>query len=66
MGVIIRNDEEYYTKQYWYEFIDQKKLKSLMKYKIMQCLKETFAKPIERGTFLMKVKDVNPLFTVKK
>lgn len=66
MGIIIKNGEEYYTKQYWYEFIDQKTLKSLIKYKIMQCLKETFAKPIESGSFLVKVKNVNPLFTVGK
>lgn len=65
MGKVIKNGEEYYTLQQWYEFIDHKSLKRLMKYKIMECLKETFAKPIERGSFIAKVKGgINPLFMV--
>ncbi len=60
---IIKDGEEYYTQEFWYEFIDSNHLKRLMKYKIADCLKETLAKPIQRGRF--SYKNINPLFNPK-
>lgn len=61
---MMKDGEEYYTQQYWYEFIDMKGLQRLQKYKIIDCLKETLAKPIKSGHFYFK--QINPLFTLKK
>lgn len=58
---IMHKGEEYQTQEYWYEFIDHKLFKRLEKYKIMECLKETFAKPIQEGHLLCKT--VNPIFS---
>jgi predicted secreted protein len=58
-----RNGEEYYTSKYWYEFLDIALAKKLAKYKIMECLKETLAQPIQTGRFYYK--EINPLFTHK-
>jgi hypothetical protein len=60
---VMRNDKEYYTQEYWYEFIEPNHYKRLMKYKITDCFKETFAKPITGGRFLYE--KINPLFTHK-
>jgi hypothetical protein len=59
----MRNNEEYYTHEQWYEFVDEKLIKRLMKYKIIDCLKETLTKPIETGRFY--IKQINPLFDIK-
>ena len=56
-----RNGEEWYTQEFWYEFIDLNLLKRLMvKYKIFSCLKETFAKPITNGRFYWQ--KTSPIF----
>jgi hypothetical protein len=60
---VMRNNEEYYTHEQWYEFVDEKLIKRLMKYKIIDCLKETLTKPIETGRFY--IKQINPLFDIK-
>ncbi len=52
--------EEYFTQEYWYEFIEPKLAKQLQKYKIVECLKETLAKPIKSGRFLTK--GIKPIF----
>lgn len=57
---VMRNDEEYYTSETWYEFADEKRTKKLCKYRIVECFKESFAKPIETGRLYYK--DINPLF----
>lgn len=45
-----RNGEEWFTQEYWYEFMDLNLLKRLVvKYQIFSCLKETFAKPMNNG-----------------
>jgi len=59
-----RNGEEYQTLQYWYEYADIKLAKKLMRYGILNCLKESFAMPIKGGS--LYVKSVNPLFSYKK
>lgn len=38
--------EEYYTTEQWYEFVDEKVLMKLRKYRIVECFKDTFSKPI--------------------
>lgn len=58
-----RNGEEFFTQEYWYEYVDEKLLKKLAKYKIVECLKEIFAKPVDPGRFLWK--KMNPLFSPK-
>lgn len=60
---VMRNDEEYFTQEYWYEYIDEKLAKRLAKYKIIECLKETFTKPMKTGRFLHK--QINPIFAYK-
>lgn len=60
---IIRNGVEYYTDEQWYEFLDLKLLKRIEKYRILECLKESFAKPMDRGRFL--VPKINPIFSFK-
>jgi hypothetical protein len=60
---VIHNEEEYFTDEYWYEYIDKKLFKRLEKYKILECLKETFAKPMQTRRLLYK--SVNPLFSHK-
>jgi hypothetical protein len=57
---VLRNGEEYYTSEFWYEFLDIALAKKLAKYKIMECLKETFTQPIKSGRFYYK--EINPLF----
>ena len=61
---IIKDGEEYFTQEYWYEFVDQKLFERLKKYKILYYLEESFAKPIQSGRILFK--QINPLFTFKK
>ena len=58
---VMRNDEEYYTSENWYEFLDEKLAKKMSKYKIVECLKESFAKPITGGGRFY-YKGINPLF----
>ncbi|MBI4929866.1 MAG: hypothetical protein HY841_03825 [Bacteroidetes bacterium] len=58
------NGEEYSTTEPWYEFADINLLKRLQKYKIIECLKETFAKPIE-GEGRLLVKQISPIFRPK-
>ena len=64
MVKVMHKGEEYSTHENWYEYMDEKLLKKLAKYKIIECLKETFAKPIETGGRFL-VKKVNPLFSLK-
>jgi hypothetical protein len=45
---VLRKGEVYYTSEYWYEYIDVALAKRLSKYKIVDCLKETFSMPIEK------------------
>lgn len=58
-----KDGEILYTHAQWYEFINEKGLRKLQKYKIGEILKETFAKPIKGGGFYWK--KINPLLTVK-
>jgi hypothetical protein len=58
-----RNGKEYFTSEHWYEWIDEALAKKLAKYRIIECLKETFAMPMKSGHFLYK--ELNPLFTHK-
>lgn len=58
---VIKDGEEYFTQEYWYEFVTPKILERLKKYKIIDCLAEAFARPIKSGRFLYK--GINPLFT---
>ena len=51
------------TSEYWYEYIDVDLAKKLSKYRIVECLKETFQMPVETGRFYHK--EINPLFTHK-
>ena len=60
---VLRNGDEYYTSEHWYEFIDEKLAKKLSKYKVIECLKETFAQPMNVGRLYHK--GLNPLFTYK-
>lgn len=62
---IMHKGEEYHTLENWYEFMDEKILKKLAKYRIIECLKETFAKPIPDGGRLL-AKSINPIFDIKK
>lgn len=58
---VMRNGEEYFSQEHWYEFADIKFLKRLQKYKIIDCLKETFSKPMYIGHPYYK--EINPIFT---
>ena len=60
---VLSDGEEYFTQKLWYEFIEVKRNQRLCKYKICECLQETFAKPIQSGRFLFKL---NPLFFPKE
>lgn len=60
---VMKDGEEYYTSEHWYEFIDEKLAKKLSKYKVVECLKETFAQPMNVGRLYRK--GLNPLFTYK-
>lgn len=60
---VMKNDEEYFTHEQWYEFVDEKLIQKLMKYKITGYLKETLSKPITSGRFYYK--SLNPIFGVK-
>jgi hypothetical protein len=63
---IIHKGEEYITTEEWYEYADEKLIKRLAKYRIIECLKETLQKPITGGgRLLVPKKGVNPLFTLK-
>lgn len=55
------NGEEFFTTENWYEYADKKLLKKIAKYKIIHCLKDTLAKPINTGRFLWK--GTNPIFS---
>ena len=57
---MMRNGEEYYTSEYWYEYIDLNRFKKMSKYKIVECLKETLTEPVQTGRFLYKA--LNPIF----
>lgn len=57
---VTKNGEEYYAHEPWYDFVDLKLIKRLEKYKITEYLKESFAKPVERGRFLYK--GISPIF----
>ncbi len=59
----MRDGVEYNTSEHWYESIDDKLSKKLAKYEIVECLKETFAQPMNVGRFYHK--GLNPLFTYK-
>ena len=60
---VLRNGEEYFTSEHWYEHIDIPLAKKISKYRIVECLKETFQMPMETGRFYYK--GINPLFTHK-
>jgi hypothetical protein len=58
---VIRNGEEWFTEEYWYEFMDLDLLNRLLvKYKIFTCLKESFAKPMNNGRFYWQ--KTSPIF----
>ena len=60
---VMKDGEEYYTSEHWYEFIDEKLAKKLSKYKVVECFNETFSQPINSGRLYHK--GLNPLFTYK-
>jgi hypothetical protein len=60
---IVKDDEEYFTQQSWYEFADLKLINRLKKYTIIYYLEEAFSQPIKGGRFLFK--GLNPLFSYK-
>ncbi|MBS0424088.1 MAG: hypothetical protein JSR71_06615 [Proteobacteria bacterium] len=60
---VMKNGEEFYTSEDWYEYIDIPLAKKISKYRIVECLKETFQMPIEKGHFYHK--EINPLFRHK-
>ena len=60
---VMKDGQEYYTSEHWYEFIDEKLAKELSKYKIVECFKETFSQPIKSCRLYHK--GLNPLFTYK-
>ena len=60
---VMKNNEEYFTHEQWYEFADEKLIKRLIKYKIIGCLKDTLSKPIVSGRFYYK--SINPIFGIK-
>lgn len=66
MVKVIRDDKEYYTLAPWYEFFNEKEIRRLVKYRIIECFKETFAKPIDRGGLLIPVDGINPMFGFKE
>jgi hypothetical protein len=62
---VIHNEEEYLTDEPWFETADEKVVKRLAKFQIIECLKETLQKPITTGRFLIPKNGINPLFTRK-
>lgn len=58
---IIKDGEEYFTQEHWYEFFDHKLLNRLKKYKIMHYWGESFAHPVQGGRLLFK--EIYPLFS---
>jgi hypothetical protein len=60
---VMKNNEEYFTQEQWYEFADEKLINRLFKYKIIGCLKDTLSKPIVSGRFYHKA--INPIFGIK-
>lgn len=62
---ISRKGKEYYTTEHWFEFVDEKKMQELSKYRIIEILGYTFSKPIEGGELLIEVGTMNPLFKFK-
>jgi hypothetical protein len=51
----MRRGEEWFTSEFWYEYIDLDLLKKLVvKYRIFGFLPETFSKPISNGRFYWK------------
>jgi len=50
---------------HWYEFVDEKMMQELSKYRIMEILPYTFSKPIEGSELLVEVGTINPLFKFK-
>lgn len=63
MVKIILKGEPNYTQQQWYEFADEKLIKKLAKYRIIEVLAETFKKPVDTSRLL--IKKFNPLFTIR-
>jgi hypothetical protein len=61
---VIYKGEEYFTSEFWYEYIDVPLAKKLAKYKIAQYLPELFAQPPKGGRFYYK--SISPLFAPKK
>lgn len=57
---VVKNGEEYYTQEFWYEYADVDRNKKLSKYKIVNYLQETFAIPVKSGRFYYKT--INPIF----
>jgi len=62
---VIHEGKEYYALESWYDFFTEKELKRLAKYRILECLKETFVKPIDRGGILIPVDGISPLLSIK-
>ena len=58
---VMKDGEEYYTSEFWYEFVDEKLAKKIAKYQIAALFPETFTQPIEVGHFYAK--SINPLFS---
>ena len=58
---VMKDEEEYYTTEYWYEFVDQKLAKQIAKYQITAIFPYTFSEPIETERFYTK--KVNPVFS---
>jgi hypothetical protein len=57
---IKKDGQEFYTHQYWFDYVDQKLFNKLKRYKITEYFKETFARPTREGAF--NFKSINPLF----
>jgi len=53
--------EEYYTSEYWYEYVDEKLAKQISKYMISALFPKTLSQPVKSGRFYFK--SVNPLFS---
>lgn len=64
MVKVERQGKEYYAMEPWYDFLTEKEIKRLAKYRIIECLKDTLSKPLDRGGFLIPVEGINPLFGI--
>lgn len=62
--IITVDGENRHTSQRWYEFIDERGLKQLSKYKIMGYLHEAFKKPVETGRISFTA--ISPIVGIKK